>query len=89
MAPPVMKKFNQFCNIVNRVLDQLAPKRTVKISAKQLYMEPKGLEKSSSTKLKLYRAMLIANHTDEDIVKYKQHRNLYNKLKQTAKEEHF
>ena len=28
------EKFNQFCDTVNRVLDQIAPKRTVKISAK-------------------------------------------------------
>ena len=85
-------KFNQFCDTVNEVLDQISPRKTVRISAKHRYIElwiTKGLEKSSNTKMKLYRATLSANHTEADIMKYKHHRNLYNKLKRSAKEEYY
>ena len=50
------EKFNQFCANVNGVLNEIAPKKTVKISAKHRYVKPwmtKGLEKSSATKLKV------------------------------------
>ena len=55
-------------------------------------MEPwmtKGLEKSSSKKMKLYVTTLSPKHTEEDIAKYKTHRNLYNKLKRSTKEEYY
>ena len=86
------EEFNQFCDITNMVFDQIAPKKMVKISTKQRYVKPwmtKGLEKSSSVKMRLYRATLTASHTDADITKYKYHQNLYNKLKCTAKEDYY
>ena len=49
----------------------------------------KGQEKSSSIKMKLYRATLTASHTDADIAKYKHHQNLYNKLKCIAREDYY
>ena len=33
-------KFNQFCDTVNEVLDEIAPIKTVKISPKRRYIEP-------------------------------------------------
>ena len=49
----------------------------------------KGLEKSSATKLKLYKSTLSPKHTPEDVDRYKTHRNLYNRLKCTTKEEYY
>ena len=83
-------KFNQFYNSVNGVLDRITLKKAMRISAKCRYIGlwmTKGLEKSSNTKMKLYRATLLANDTEEDITKNKHHRNLYNKPKRSAKEE--
>ena len=39
--------------------------------------------------MKLYKFTLSQNHTVEDIQKYKDHCNLYNKLKQKAKEDYY
>ena len=77
-------KFNQFSDTVNEVLDDIAPIRMVRISAKQQYVEPwmtKGLESAAKTKLKLYRKSLEITSSDEDRKKYVTHRNTYNKLK--------
>ena len=49
----------------------------------------KGLEKSSITKLKLYKSTLSPKHTPENVARYKTHRNLYNKLIYTTKEEYY
>ena len=49
------EKFDQFSDIVNSTLNEIAPLKTVKISAKQRYIEPlmtRGLENVSRTKLK-------------------------------------
>ena len=49
------KKFNQFSNILNEVLDEVAPIKKVKISSKRRYTEPwmtKGLEHAGKMKLK-------------------------------------
>ena len=45
----------------------------------------KGLEKSSNTKLKLYKATLKPDHMEEDVAKDKTHRNMYNALKRSCK----
>ena len=77
-------KFNQFSSIVNATLDEIGPPKTVKISAKRRYVEPwmtRGLEDASRTKLKLYKKHLQKDSTDEDHLKYKRYRNIYNKLK--------
>ena len=69
-------------------LEKLAPKCVINISAKRKYTEPwmtKGLEKASNKKLKLYKVILKPDHTEEDVMKYKAHRNIYNALKRTAK----
>ena len=45
----------------------------------------KGLEKPSNRKLKLYKVILKSDHTEEDVTKYKAHRNIYNALKKTTR----
>ena len=52
-GPTSSMKFDQFNNMVNAVLDNIAPEKVVKISAKHCYVEPwmtKGLEEASKTK---------------------------------------
>ena len=82
------ENFDIFSQIVNQELDNVSPKQTVMISAKCRFTEQwmtKGLEKASTIKMKLYKATLKPNHTEEDIEKCKTHQNLYNSLKRTAK----
>ena len=80
--------FDRFSQIISDELEKVAPKRVVNISAKRKYTEPwmtKGLEKSSNKKLKLYKVILKPDHTEQDVMKYKAHRNIYNTLKRSAK----
>ena len=86
------EKFNQFSTIINTTLDEIAPTRTVKISAKRKYVEPwmtKGLEEALRTKLKLYKKHLQRNSSDDDHLKYKRYRNTYNELKRKLKVEYY
>ena len=86
------EKFNQFSSIINTTLDEIAPSRTVKISAKHRYVEPwmtRGLEEASRTKLKLYKKYLQKNSFDDDHLKYKRYRNTYNELKQKLKVDYY
>ena len=81
-------KFNKFSGVVNEVLDKIAPTKMVRISPKRRYVEPwmtRGLEKSSQIKMKLYKKTLSADHTAENIERYKAQQNAYNKLKRKFK----
>ena len=67
-------KFNQFSAIVNAILDEVGPSKTVKISAKRRYVVlwmTRGLEDASRTKLKLYKKHLQKGSTEDDHLKYK------------------
>ena len=78
--------------MVNQVLDEIGPVKTVRISAKWRYVEPwmtRGLEEASKTKMKLCKKCLQNGSTTGDQLKYKQHWNIYNKLKQTQKKEYY
>ena len=86
------EKFNIFSDTVNVVLDETAPMKTVKISAKHCYVEPwmmKGLESASKTKLHLYKDSLKSNSTAKHIQRYKHHQNLYNQLKRKLKTDYY
>ena len=86
------EKFNQFSMILNTTLDEVAPTRTVRISGKRRYVEPwmtKGLEEASRTKLKLYKKYLLGDGSDEDLMKYKRYRNIYNETKRKLKFEYY
>ena len=82
------ENFDIFSQIVNEELDNVSPKQTIMISAKCRFTEQwmtKGLEKALTIKMRLYKATLKPNNTEEDTEKYKMHQNLYNSLKRTAK----
>ena len=70
------ENFDILSQIVNEELDNVSPKQTITISAKCRFTKQwmtKGLEKALTIKMKLYKATLKPNHTEEDIAKYKTH----------------
>ena len=84
-------KFNQFSDLVDRTLDEVAPIKTVKIATKRQFMEPwmtRGLEIALRNKMKLYRKTLTVDCTEEDIRKYKQ-QNVFNNLKRQLKRDYY
>ena len=86
------EKFNQFSETVERVLDSIAPIKTVRISAKRQFVEPwmtRGLEIASQNKMRLYNKNLAADCTNEDLARYRQHRNTYNSLKNRPRQDFY
>ena len=86
------RKFNQFSDTLNTVLDGIAPKKMIKISSKHRYIEPwitKGLEKASREKLKLYQKSIQASSTIDDRKEYSTYCNIYNNLKWTLKTQYY
>ena len=82
------ENFDMFSQIISDELEKVALKCIINVSAKRKFIEPwmtKGLEKASNTKLKHYKVILKPGHTEEDVVKYRVHRNIYNALKRSAK----
>ena len=69
-------------------MDEVAPLKTVWISAKCKFKEPwmsKGIETSSRKNTDLYKATLKSDVTPEIRDKYVKYRNYYNRLKRSAK----
>ena len=86
------QKFNQFSDKVESVLDEVAPVKKVKISAKKRFVEPsmtRSLALASEKKLKLYKKTLSATCTEDDITIYKSYRNTYNALKRKLKNDYY
>ena len=86
------EKFNIFSDTVNEVLDETAPMKTIKISAKRHYVEPwmmKRLESASKIKLRLYKDSSKPNSIAKDVQRYKHHLNLYNQLKRKLKTDYY
>ena len=86
------EKFNQFSNQIKHVLDEITPIKHVIISAKRRFVElwmTRGLEVASCKKLNLYKKTLSNNCTEVDLVRYKEHRNLYNSLKSQLKRNYY
>ena len=62
--------FNYLSNSIDRVMDEIAPRHIVKISAKRRFVEPwmtTSLEQSANKKNLLYKKMLQDNSTPADI----------------------
>ena len=86
------EKFNQFSDRIEQVLDEIAPIKHVRISAKRRFVEPwmtRGLEVASHKNLKLYKKTVSNNCMEADQAKYKEHRNLYNSLKSQLKKNYY
>ena len=86
------EKFNQFSDKVESVLDDVVPVKKVKISAKRRFVEPwmtRNLALSAEKKLKLFKKILSATCTKDDITAYKLYRNTYNALKRNVKTDYY
>ena len=82
------ENFNKYNAKINEVMEQIAPLKTVRISAKCRFKEPwmsKCIETSSRKNSKLYKATLKEGSTNEMCKNYKNYRNHYNQLKRMAK----
>ena len=78
------EKFNQFSEKIDQILDKIALVKEVRISAKRRFTEPwmtHGLEQSSRKKMRLYKKTLTTDCMPADQTRYKEYRNIYNKLK--------
>ena len=84
--------FNTFCNLLHETMDTVAPLKCVHISAKRKFSEPwltQGIETSNRKIKQLYKETLKSNCSTESLVKYKQHRNLLNRIKRKAKTSYY
>ena len=82
------ENFDIFSSKLNKIMDSVSPLVKVKISAKRKYCEPwmtRGLEISSHCKLCLYKETLKATAMCKDITRYKEYRNMYNRIKRCLK----
>ena len=86
------EKCNQFSDIVNVTMNDIAPIRTVRISSKRRYVEPwmtKGLETVSKTKLRLHKEHLKKSSTEDDLKNDKEYHNQqHNWQSQTQRQHH-
>ena len=81
--------FNYLSDSIDRVMDEIAPKHIVKISAKRRFVElwmTTSLEQSANKKNLLYKKTLQNNSTPADVKSYKIYRNTYNRIKWHAQE---
>ena len=84
--------FTEFINYLNSLINKFAPEKEVFIPAKCVIQEEwmsKGLMKSSTTLTKLYRKCIKKPKTDPTHQRYIEYRNIYNRLKRTAKETYY
>ena len=82
------ENFNKFNNKLTQILDKISPLKTIYILGKRHFNAPwiaRGLEISSRKKLRLYKQSILANSTMQDQTRYKNYRNLYNKIKREMK----
>ena len=76
--------FNTFCSEIKMAMDRVALIKLIRISGKQRFIEPwltTGLECSSGTLKKLYKASLMEGSTELEKNNYKAYRNTYNQTK--------
>ena len=85
----VDQNFDCLNDIINMTMNEIAPRHTVKVSAKCRFVElwmTTSLECSANKKHCLYKKMLHVNCTQLDITNYKAYRNVHNRVKQQAHE---
>ena len=85
--PGCNNNFNIYSNILKEVMDEVAPLKTVRISAKRRFEElwmSRGIEVASRKNSNLYKATLRPDATAETRNKYVSYRNNYNRIKRAA-----
>ena len=64
------ENFNKFCSIVNSIMDELSPEKTIIISHKHKYVEPWmtwGIELASKKKLELSKKSISRSGSMDDL----------------------
>ena len=85
----VNQNFECLNDIINTTMDEVAPRHTVRVSARCRFVEPWmtcSLECCANKKHNLYRKTLHVNCIQLDMTNYKTYRNAYNRAKQRAQE---
>ena len=80
--------FNIFNEELTKVMENMAPEVTIRISGHQKFMEPwmtTGIETSNSKCQRLYQKTLAPNCTNETQQKYRVFRGILNQVKRQAK----
>ena len=75
------ENFNLLDDKISDTLDEVAPVKTITISAQRRFIEPwmsKSLESSGRKKVQLYKETHKINATNSDRQKYRDYRNTYN-----------
>mgnify|MGYP001554836917 CR=1 FL=1 len=83
--------FSHFMNVISEIIDTHAPLRNVTIKNKHLRREPwftKGLQTSSKKLRHLYKAYITSKNPNAQ-TRFIAYRNLYNKIRKTAKNNHY
>ena len=83
----VDRNFDKLHKTISNCLDDIAPERIIKLSAKQYLHEPwmhKSILKCSKKQQKLYKNWL-SSRNDSDYIKYIDYRNTYKRLKRHCK----
>ena len=84
--------FNTFCNEIKTAMDKVPPIKTIRISGRWKFMEPwltTGLERSSRSLKKLYRASLMEGVTENEKKSYREFRNIYNQTKRAIMKKYY
>ena len=84
--------YTEFNNKLGDIIEYTAPQKAITIPSSLIIRDPwmtRGLVKSSKTLNKLHKRRLGKSKTDALHDKFITFRNVYNKLKKTAKQEHY
>jgi len=84
--------YNTFLDVIIRTLDEVAPMKTIIISAKRIIREPwitKGIIKSSNNLDKLYKRCLNKDKDHPFYTAFKNYRNKFNKIKKRMKQQYY
>ena len=84
--------FNTFCSKIKSAMDKVAPIKLIRISGRWRFIEPwltTGLECSSQTLKKLYKASLMEGSTKHEKKSYKEFRNIYNRTKRAMMKKYY
>ena len=80
--------YNTFSETLSTIMDEIAPEKTIKVSAKHLCRDKwmtSGLLTSSKTLNRLFRKKLGKDKSHKSHQEFKKYRNIYNQLKRKTK----
>ena len=84
--------FNTLSATIDECMNKIAPLTTIRISGKRKFTEPwltRGIEEANRKNTLLYKKTLKQGCTDDDVHKYREHRNVLNCLRHAAKTNYY